>query len=108
MPTNPKPKWHYWTNDEIRQLTLQYGRVPPAELAMKLGRTTLAVKNKANDLGLTRKVRGWSVSEERQLLEMYSTRPIPEVAKQLRRTEYAILARLELLSTRGQLRVKHT
>lgn len=45
-----------WTGKEINTLRFSYGCMPVSKLAMRIGRTEIAIKNKARKLGLNPKL----------------------------------------------------
>lgn len=84
-----KPK--RWTADESRLLREQYGRMPLADLAARLGRTPHAVKSRAGVLGLQQS-RLYTAAEQRVLVRDYRRRPAGEIAAALGRSVSSVYA----------------
>lgn len=59
MAAKPKKRKHRkWTDNEIQYMRENYGRVSPADVAAKLGRSVSAVHKKAMMLELTKREQG--------------------------------------------------
>ena len=58
MAKHKKRKHRMWTDNEIQYMRENYGRVSPADVAAKLGRSVSAVHKKAMMLELTKREQG--------------------------------------------------
>lgn len=84
-----------WTSDELAVLTEKFRADEPLqEIAVGIGRTLAAVRNKLYELGLRRNSsRPWAEMEDQLLLAEYGTVASATVAAMLGRTVSAIYAR---------------
>lgn len=104
-----------WTDADSETLTTLYrANVPVGEIVAKLGRTQMAVRRRANELGVERTKRGgqpksfrtslvpqahrrWTADEDAYLIKWYLHRPYKKIARALRRKTSSVTHRVVLL-----------
>jgi hypothetical protein len=98
--------WQPWEPDDIELLRREYGRCDIGDLAKRLGRSEMAVRVKAHQLGVKAQ-QAWAPEEDRAVLEAVPLRGYAQrLALQLNRTPSAIMQRRSSLLKRerqGQL-----
>lgn len=77
-----------WTEEEITYLKNNYGKMSVRDLQL-LGRTKVAMQNKAHKLNLTG-YRQWSKKDEDYLMDSWGTVSMATIAKNLGRTKGAV------------------
>jgi biotin operon repressor len=94
-----------WTKREVNYLIRHYGTKSTAEIAAKLGRSTIQIWSKANDLRKAghnikrvKTIRRWSEAEHSYLIKHYATQTTAKIAEHLGRTP------MEITSMAGALR----
>lgn len=94
-------KFREWTSHEITQLKKLWNQgKAPLTIAVKLGRSTLAVAEKARRLGLKSNNRhrtAWSSDEDRTLMELWGSRDVLTIARRIGRTPTSVTARAKKL-----------
>lgn len=93
MQPLPEP----WTQEEIDYLSNHLETNTHAEIARKLGRTTISIRRKVNALGLTKSTPRWTEEEVNYLIEFVGRDSVKKMAKTLNRTEDAVQNKLNRL-----------
>lgn len=104
-----------WTEGEEAYLKEAFAHTPNKELAEKLGRSLLALKNKANRMGLSKTVpeevkdldrrgQSWEPDELETLEEYYPGASVEDLAKVLGRTPRSIYLKALNLGLRKDIR----
>ncbi len=87
-----------WTDEELAFLRENWGKLPRAEIARRLGRSIPSINIKAGALDLRRKKPPrWTPEEVRFLRENWGRLTIRQLAKRLNRTEHGILVKSKRL-----------
>lgn len=86
-----------WTDEDIQYLTKHYKTQGSSKIAKYLGRTKLAVRDKAKKLGLKTEVKEveglWTAEEETFMEKYYAQNTAAVIAKKLGRSEASILGK---------------
>jgi len=82
----------------VQLLQEYYGKIPPAELAKRIGKSQAAVTHKAGALGLRRKKEArWSTAELDLLEEQWGRWTPAAIARKLGRTEAGVILKAKRL-----------
>ena len=85
-----------WPPDKLRLLKKEYPRADSKKLARRIGRPLTAVRQKAYEMGLTKKTyRLWLVEELKLLRKLHKRMEIKDIAKKLNRSVNAIKRKIK-------------
>lgn len=90
----------HWSAADDALVRAEYGRVPTAELAARVGRGVLATNQRARVLGVARPVKAritWTAEADATLRAGYKRMPTPDLAARLGTTIDAVWARAKVL-----------
>lgn len=95
-----------WTEKEDNILREQYNTMKAKDLAKKLQRTTSAVRQRAQVIGVnkTSKHSQWTEEQDQFLIDFYDEYSMPKLAKKLDKTENQIRTRAQKLGIYGTKR----
>ena len=99
-----KSRYRRWSEDEIKLLKSLFPRGKAGKIAEKTGRSLTAVRQKARELGLTKRLYPWSKKDLILLKKLYPSKMAQQIADQIGRSLPAIQRRIQRLGLRKRLR----
>lgn len=93
-----------WSEDEVKLLKKLYPLGSAREIAERTGRPLTAVRHKARELGLAKKLRTWSKEDLDLLKKLYPSKTAQQIADQIGRSLPAIRRRIQRLELRKRFR----